>query len=70
MSDAAMMIAEISTHAPLAGRDFLENLDFCAKIISTHAPLAGRDDITPWSNDKKGISTHAPLAGRDLNWVQ
>ena len=34
----------ISTHAPLAGRDYIDN--YCKnpyKLISTHAPLAGRD---------------------------
>ena len=56
---------EISTHAPLAGRDeFLTHFtpEF---FISTHAPLAGRD-VLPLKSMRVGeISTHAPLAGRD-----
>ena len=35
----------ISTHAPLAGRDFLHFATTFRDIISTHAPLAGRDDL-------------------------
>ena len=61
-----MGIAQISTHAPLAGRD--DNLRTVWKfnVISTHAPLAGRDveTETPTPQDEP-ISTHAPLAGRD-----
>ena len=59
---------EISTHAPLAGRDSKRNKREVKGIISTHAPLAGRDQLT-----KEGviaavkISTHAPLAGRDTH---
>ena len=33
----------ISTHAPLAGRDFVDGNFYAATFISTHAPLAGRD---------------------------
>ena len=56
----------ISTHAPLAGRDFLHFATTFHGIISTHAPLAGRDH--PRTNTDGlsiYISTHAPLAGRD-----
>ena len=38
----------ISTHAPLAGRDYIDN--YCKnpyRLISTHAPLAGRDRSHP-----------------------
>ena len=36
--------AIISTHAPLAGRDYIELLTYMRdSLISTHAPLAGRD---------------------------
>ena len=34
---------EISTHAPLAGRDYDPSPLFWFYYISTHAPLAGRD---------------------------
>ena len=34
----------ISTHAPLAGRDYSVNLIDRFPVISTHAPLAGRDN--------------------------
>ena len=36
---------EISTHAPLAGRDHLVPSEYKLYEISTHAPLAGRDII-------------------------
>ena len=61
--------AGISTHAPLAGRDYIDS--YCKnpyKLISTHAPLAGRDDsdgVTVYT--VQYISTHAPLAGRDVS---
>ena len=38
------MLTEISTHAPLAGRDGLHRgVKRLIVEISTHAPLAGRD---------------------------
>ena len=59
---------DISTHAPLAGRDRRRFLSaFRSDRISTHAPLAGRDqqkNLFPMSTK---ISTHAPLAGRDCH---
>ena len=56
----------ISTHAPLAGRDFISS-KLCTKLqISTHAPLAGRDSTSIITlSCSLRISTHAPLAGRD-----
>ena len=55
----------ISTHAPLAGRDFYNQNERHHTRISTHAPLAGRDPYR-WSLFVDfEISTHAPLAGRD-----
>ena len=36
-------IGNISTHAPLAGRDSAVNYGQGSSGISTHAPLAGRD---------------------------
>ena len=56
----------ISTHAPLAGRDGLEVGQLALRQISTHAPLAGRDCQPGKTIAQKGISTHAPLAGRDV----
>ncbi len=55
----------ISTHAPLAGRDFFFWVSLKAALISTHAPLAGRDEEPEEESPSKYISTHAPLAGRD-----
>ena len=34
---------KISTHAPLAGRDLVSEMQSIEHRISTHAPLAGRD---------------------------
>ena len=58
----------ISIHAPLAGRDYVEETKGGGKVaISIHAPLAGRDAgqwrKTRWPPE---ISIHAPLAGRDV----
>ena len=55
----------ISTHAPLAGRDFSSGLEREQRRISTHAPLAGRDKGQHGLTMSDCISTHAPLAGRD-----
>ena len=58
---------DISTHAPLAGRDLGAGAPYGLEYnISTHAPLAGRDNpsIEVRLTDSE-ISTHAPLAGRD-----
>ena len=61
--DAAVLI---STHAPLAGRDVLDQMSIgYVAQISTHAPLAGRDVTDDFFLPSKQISTHAPLAGRD-----
>ena len=59
----------ISTHAPLAGRDYDPSPLFWFYYISTHAPLAGRDSQRPRRTKPTSISTHAPLAGRDLLWI-
>ena len=37
-------IPQISTHTPLAGRDYDVNGQWSVATISTHTPLAGRDD--------------------------
>ena len=57
----------ISTHAPLAGRDWACTPPSRKTLaISTHAPLAGRDTEAGSSfKFDVWISTHAPLAGRD-----
>ena len=61
----------ISTHAPLAGRDDgYEPQDGELPFISTHAPLAGRDQTMIMTACRLIISTHAPLAGRDSKSVQ
>ena len=61
----------ISTHAPLAGRDAQARGDGRLEWISTHAPLAGRDRKREYNKVReKKISTHAPLAGRDSKSVQ
>ena len=57
----------ISTHAPLAGRDPLDIKRYITGFISTHAPLAGRDGaVSGHAELWPKISTHAPLAGRDV----
>ena len=58
----------ISTHAPLAGRDEPQKSYHTHQNgISTHAPLAGRDRplVPEMQSIEHRISTHAPLAGRD-----
>ena len=57
--------AAISTHAPLARCDVMQNSEIISLFISTHAPLARCD-----YGEKQGflfynISTHAPLARCD-----
>ncbi len=61
---------EISTHAPLAGRDRTGQNCITQYSISTHAPLAGRDFGVFDPLQVNRISTHAPLAGRDSKSVQ
>ena len=55
----------ISTHTPLAGRDWNYRTSSALSVISTHTPLAGRDLIFAAKNIREAISTHTPLAGRD-----
>ena len=50
-------MAEISTHAPLAGRDRRFRRAAVHRAISTHAPLAGRDNR----------QTRKPLQIQDFN---
>ena len=61
----------ISIHAPLAGRDRLENKrQTIGLMISIHAPLAGRDIPFAERYPELKISIHAPLAGRDSKCAQ
>ena len=56
----------ISTHAPLAGRDFLTlGKHLSARIFQPTRPLRGATPRNRPRAVKKLISTHAPLAGRD-----
>ena len=57
--------ANISIHAPRAGRDdFLSGFG-SAGTISIHAPRAGRDKGLSAQVKELKISIHAPRAGRD-----
>ena len=59
--------AEISIHAPLAGRDRNPRGFRILAVISIHAPLAGRDSRLLYELPAvSAISIHAPLAGRDF----
>ena len=64
------LYSDISTHAPLAGRDAGKVVYHPQVRISTHAPLAGRDGYLRVYDKRSEISTHAPLAGRDSKSVQ
>ena len=58
--------ADISIHAPHAGRDVLRRHGIVAgKLISIHAPHAGRDLKNVYQHTMNDISIHAPHAGRD-----
>ena len=61
------MHSDISTHAPLAGRDCrLMRRRSCKCHFNPRAPCGAR--LTPFlrrHENIKSISTHAPLAGRD-----
>ena len=56
----------ISTHTPLARRDWMETSGNPEQLISTHTPLARRDPISIAAVAVMVISTHTPLARRDL----
>ncbi len=51
-------VAQISTHAPLAGRDVTDDFFLPSKQISTHAPLAGRDEA--FNTGAKSIEQFQP----------
>ena len=51
----------ISTHTPLAGRDWAGNEFLTSKKISTHTPLAGRDSVALVSSTSRwNFYSHAP----------
>ena len=56
----------VSTHAPLAGSDYLVPRLGYIRDVSTHAPLAGSDIHLRRVVEGRGVSTHAPLAGSDM----
>ena len=57
---------KISTHAPLAGRDRVDDSfrDDLFEFQPTR-PLRGATDLRAAYVPEEAISTHAPLAGRD-----
>ena len=58
---------DISTHAPLAGRDRTEmSVTNSAFSFQPTRPLRGATSKPAWWGSKQEISTHAPLAGRDV----
>ena len=62
----AVIAPAISTHAPLAGRDWGEAYDVpYTKKFQPTRPLRGATKKTKDKIHSKNISTHAPLAGRD-----
>ena len=59
---------EISTHAPLAGRDFIGALNSISRsVFQPTRPLRGATEGDTNITFALGISTHAPLAGRDYS---
>ena len=64
---AVQSFADISTHAPLAGRDVMQPLDAVNIVISTHAPLAGRDGVRSISPPAlRYFNPRAPCGARRL----
>ena len=60
-------IGNISTHAPLAGRDSAVNYGQGSSGISTHAPLAGRDaNFRLWIKLINKFQPTRPLRGATL----
>ena len=59
-------VYQISTHAPLAGRDISPTkIASTPKIFQPTRPLRGATNELTHPSNHRGISTHAPLAGRD-----
>ena len=64
------LVYDISTHAPLAGRDGLRCR--CAPYVDTFQPtrpLRGATGYKDKCGHRDHISTHAPLAGRDFRRI-
>ena len=62
--------SQISTHAPLAGRDMRLKRECQKRFISTHAPLAGRDvELLPLTTSKEEFQPTRPLRGATLRFV-
>ena len=57
---------QISTLAPLAGRDIIDLILLIRRKISILAPLAGRDEAKTELAKHYCISILAPLAGSDI----
>ena len=58
----------ISTHTPLAGRDFRAGSAHPSEMdFNSHAPCGARPFFAFLIHAPKGISTHTPLAGRDYS---
>ena len=72
VGDALTVDGFISTHAPLAGRDDINNPVLSeAFAFQPTRPLRGATVLTSIAWTPRDISTHAPLAGRDENcWKQ
>ena len=57
----------ISTHTPLAGRDYLDSNDYQRfRDFYSHAPRGARLPLLACPERLPVISTHTPLAGRDV----
>ncbi len=64
-AESSRIAAEISTHAPLAGRDDVVYIDTLDDAISTHAPLAGRDlDLSRRLHRHRHFNPRAPCGAR------
>ena len=60
----------ISTHTPLAGRDFILRFKEAKMAISTHTPLAGRDQRVIYVfNNFIYFYSHAPRGARQLDGI-
>ena len=62
-------VGQISTHAPLAGRDgFVRQIGRRVLVFQPTRPLRGATSpVIVKASDEIDISTHAPLAGRDCS---
>ena len=58
--------ANVSIHAPHAGRDPTPSVLRGLYVVSIHAPHAGRDSGVIATTERREVSIHAPHAGRDF----